>query len=37
MATLHVDRYVTTHIKRFVDYIIDVEAVPEPIDPSLPF
>lgn len=29
--------YVTTHIKRFGDYIIDVEAVPEPIDPSLPF
>jgi TnpA family transposase len=29
--------YVTTHIKRFGDYIIDAEAVPEPIDPSLPF
>lgn len=28
--------YVTSHIKRFGDYIIDVEAVPEPIDPSLP-
>jgi TnpA family transposase len=28
--------YVTSHIKRFGDYIIDAEAVPEPIDPSLP-
>lgn len=28
--------YVTSHIKRFGDYIIDTEAVPEPIDPSLP-
>ncbi|MBL8470801.1 MAG: Tn3 family transposase [Rhodocyclaceae bacterium] len=28
--------YVTSHIKRFGDYIIDAEAVPEPIDPTLP-
>ncbi|MFA6172237.1 MAG: Tn3 family transposase [Kiritimatiellales bacterium] len=28
--------YVTSHIKRFGDYIIDSETVPEPIDPSLP-
>ena len=28
--------YVTSHIKRFGDYIIDAEAVPEPIDPALP-
>jgi hypothetical protein len=28
--------YVTSHIKRFGDYIIDVDAVPEPIDSSLP-
>ncbi len=28
--------YVTSHIKRFGDYIIDAEAVPDPIDPSLP-
>lgn len=28
--------YVTSHIKRFGDYIIDAETVPEPIDPSLP-
>lgn len=28
--------YVTSHIKRFGDYIIDAEAVPEPLDTSLP-
>ena len=28
--------YVTSNLKRFGDYIIDVETVPEPIDPSLP-
>lgn len=28
--------YVTGHIKRFGDYIIDSNAVPEPIDPTLP-
>jgi hypothetical protein len=28
--------YPTGHIKRFGDYIVDADAVPEPIDPSLP-
>lgn len=28
--------YVTSHIKRFGDYIIDSNAIPEPIDPTLP-
>ena len=28
--------YVTSHIKRFGDYIIDLDTVPEPIDSSLP-
>lgn len=28
--------YVTSHIKRFGDYIIDADAVPEPLDTSLP-
>lgn len=28
--------YVTSHIKRFGDYIIDSSAIPDPIDPSLP-
>lgn len=28
--------YVTGHIKRFGDYIIDSNAIPEPIDPTLP-
>ena len=27
--------YVTTHIKRFGDYIIDIEAVPAPVDSEL--
>ena len=28
--------YVTSHIKRVGDYIIDSNAIPEPIDPTLP-
>jgi len=28
--------YVTSHIKRFGDYVIDSNAIPEPIDPTLP-
>ena len=28
--------YITSHIKRFGDYIIDSNAIPEPIDPTLP-
>ena len=34
LATL--SPYVTSHIKRFGDYIIDSNAIPEPIDPTLP-
>jgi TnpA family transposase len=28
--------YVTKHIKRFGDYIIDTKTIPEPLDPALP-
>jgi hypothetical protein len=28
--------YLTGHIKRFGDYVIDVEAVPEPLDGQMP-
>ncbi|MDE1999957.1 MAG: Tn3 family transposase, partial [Burkholderiales bacterium] len=27
--------YITSHIKRFGDYIIDSDAIPEPLDTSL--
>lgn len=28
--------YVTSHVKRFGDYLIDVEAIPEPYEIELP-